>query len=85
VWLAEPRALIPGDRLLGDGRGGLRVCPASWVRYLKLPRAELAQAMRRLEELPAEMVLVSHGEPVLRDGAARIREALGEAGEEAAA
>ena len=27
VWLPEPRALIPGDRLIGDGRGGLRMSP----------------------------------------------------------
>jgi hypothetical protein len=26
-WLAEPRALVVGDRLIGDGKGGLAICP----------------------------------------------------------
>ena len=34
VWLPEARALVPGDRLIADGRGGLRLCPESWLRYL---------------------------------------------------
>jgi len=32
--------------------------------------------LRPLLDHPAELVLVSHGEPVLRDGAAAIRAAL---------
>src|SRR5919199_1432526 len=35
-WLPEHRALVPGDRLLGfGGDGPLRVCPDSWLRYLR--------------------------------------------------
>ena len=30
-WLPGPRALVPGDRLIGDGEGGVRLCPASWL------------------------------------------------------
>ena len=79
VWLEAPRALVPGDRLLGDGAGGVRPCPVSWFRYLPDPPDE--QALRRslapLLELPVEAVLVSHGEPVLRGGAAALRSALG--------
>ena len=30
-WLPAPRALVPGDRLIGDGEGGARVCPAGWL------------------------------------------------------
>ena len=33
----------------------------------------------RLYELPVERVLIAHGEPVLADGAARIRDAVAEA------
>jgi hypothetical protein len=77
VWLPEHRTLVPGDRILGDGSGGLRLCPESWLRYLpsgmKLP--ELREALRPLLDRPVEMVLVSHGEPVLADG----REALARA------
>ena len=47
VWLPEPRALIPGDRLLGDDAGGLRLCPDSWLRYLPsgMGQAELRDAL----------------------------------------
>ena len=77
VWIEAPRALVPGDRLIADG-GGLRMCPASWLRYLPGPPGldELREGLRPLLELPVELVLVSHGEPVLRDGAAAIRAVL---------
>ncbi len=78
VWLPEHRALIPGDRLLGDGRGGLRMCPDSWLRYLPggMRQAELRQALRPLLDLPVEMVLVSHGKPVLTQGRDAIARAI---------
>jgi hypothetical protein len=78
VWIEAPRALVPGDRLMGDGAGSLRMCRASWLRYLPGPPGldELRDGLRPLLELPVERVLVSHGEPVLRDGLAAIRAAL---------
>jgi hypothetical protein len=78
VWLPEPGALVPGDRLLGDERGGLRLCPESWLRYLpsEMGHPELREALRPLLDLPVEMVLVSHGEPVLTGGRAALRKAL---------
>ena len=78
VWLPGPRALIPGDRLLGDDAAGLRMCPPGWLRYLEpgLSYDELRKALCRLLDLPVEMVLVSHGAPVLRNGRAAIERAL---------
>jgi len=78
VWLAEPRALVPGDRLLGADGGGLRLCADSWLRYLPsgMGTAGLRDALSPLLELPVEMVLVSHGEPVLRGGRDAIARAL---------
>jgi hypothetical protein len=78
VWLSEHRALIPGDRLLGDDAGGLRLCPDSWLRYLPsgMRRAELREALRPLLDLPIELVLVSHGEPVLENGREAVAAAL---------
>ena len=78
VWLPGPRALVPGDRLLGDDDGGLRMCPPGWLRYLEpgLSYDELREALRPLLDLPVEMVLVSHGAPVLRNGRAAIERAL---------
>jgi hypothetical protein len=73
-WIPEHAALVPGDRILGADDGGLRLCPESWLRYLPsgITREELREALRPLLELPIELVLVSHGEPVLSGG----REAL---------
>jgi len=78
LWLPRLRALVPGDRLLGDDRGGLRMCPPGWLRYLQpgLTEDELREALRPLLELPVELVLVSHGEPVLEDGGAAVERAL---------
>ena len=78
VWLPRPRALVPGDRLLGDDRGGVRLCPDSWMRYLPsgMRQAKLREALRPLLDLPVELVLVSHGEPVLRNGQDAIARAL---------
>jgi hypothetical protein len=78
VWLPEPRALVPGDRLLGDGRGGLRLCPQSWMNYLRgRPTVdELRRALHPLLELPVELVLVSHWDPVLERGRDAIAAAL---------
>lgn len=77
-WLAEHRTLVPGDRILGAPRGGLRLSPQSWLGYLPRPLtvAELAEALGPLLELPVERVLVSHGEPVLSGGRDALAAAL---------
>ncbi len=78
VWLDEHRALVPGDRLIGDAKGGVRMCPESWLAHLPgaFTLADLRAALAPVADLPVEMVLVSHGEPVLRGGAAAVRKAL---------
>jgi hypothetical protein len=78
-WLPAAAALVAGDRLLGDGAGGLRVCPESWLDDVQVDRAGLAVLMRPLLELPIECVAVSHGEPVLHDGRAALARAIAEA------
>jgi hypothetical protein len=77
-WLPAPAALVAGDRLI-DGAEGLRLCPESWLADVRVDRAGLAELMRPLLELPIERVLVSHGEPVLRDGRAALARAIAEA------
>jgi hypothetical protein len=77
-WIAGHRALVPGDRLLGDRPPGLRMCPPSWLRYLDgFTQDDLREALRgTVLELPVELVLVSHGEPVLQDGRAELERVL---------
>ena len=76
-WLPGPRALVPGDRLLGDGAGGVRLCPASWLQYLPDDDlGDLRAALLPLLDLPVEHVLVSHGEPVIGGGREAIARAL---------
>jgi hypothetical protein len=78
VWLPGEHALIPGDRLLGDEEGGLRLCPDSWLRYLPsgMRHPELREALQPLLDLPVEMVLTSHGTPVLAGGREAIAQVL---------
>ena len=77
-WLPAPRALVPGDRILGAPGGGLSLCPESWLRYLpsRITQAELLEALRPLLDLPVELVLTSHGPPVLRNGRSELARAL---------
>jgi glyoxylase-like metal-dependent hydrolase (beta-lactamase superfamily II) len=71
-WLEGPSALVFGDAVLGDQRGGLRLTPwASSPEGLERTR----QALLPLLDLPVELVLPAHGEPVLENGL----EALGRA------
>ena len=53
------------------------MCPESWLRHLGgYTQEDLRAGLRPLLDLPVEMVLVSHGEPVLRDGRAALERAL---------
>ena len=70
-WLPEQGALAVGDVLLGSP---LRVCPERWLG--KQTHDDLRASLRPVLELPVERVLVSHGEPVLRDGHAALAAVL---------
>jgi hypothetical protein len=78
-WLSAHGALVPGDRIIGDDAGGVRLCPDSWVEYLKppLPQPELRALLRPLLDLPVQRILVSHGAPLLTGGAAALQRILG--------
>jgi hypothetical protein len=74
-WIPEHRALVPGDRLIGFPQ--LRVCPDSWLRYLEgITGAELRESLRPLLDLPVELVLVSHGDPVLENAHEELARAI---------
>ena len=57
LWLPQQRALVFADGLTAPG-GELRVWATPWHEERALP------ALRALLELPFELVIVSHGEPV---------------------
>ena len=77
-FLEQHRALVAGDLLIGRG-GGVAV-PVEWFPKDERQWAatELKADLRqRLTSLPVELVLPSHGEPVLQDGAQALAAALG--------
>jgi len=73
LWLPEQRAVVVGDILVGTPEG-LRV----WWSDRSDPVYErrVAPFVRRLAELPVEIVLPAHGEPVLSDGSSELGRAL---------
>jgi hypothetical protein len=71
-WLERPRAVVFGDAVLGDQAGGLRITP--WARNSE-GLEKTRRALLPLLDLPVEVVLPAHGEPVLANG----REALARA------
>jgi glyoxylase-like metal-dependent hydrolase (beta-lactamase superfamily II) len=79
LFFLEPhRALIAGDLLIGKAGGGIEF-PVGWFPKGEQDWAEQElkpELRKRLAELPVELVVVSHGEPVLEDGAAALERAL---------
>jgi hypothetical protein len=78
LFYLEPyHALVAGDLLIGSNDGV--ELPVEWFPKdeREWARNELKPELReRLAALPVELVLVSHGEPVLEDGAAALAAAL---------
>jgi glyoxylase-like metal-dependent hydrolase (beta-lactamase superfamily II) len=78
LFFLEPhRALVTGDLLIGR-EGGIEM-PVEWFPKDEREWAEnelKPDLRRRLAALPIELVLVSHGEPVLENGAAALDHAL---------
>jgi glyoxylase-like metal-dependent hydrolase (beta-lactamase superfamily II) len=71
-FIREHATLVSGDVLSGTGgRLHVFVDEADSVRLLP--------ALEALADLPIERVIIPHGELILSDGAARIREAVAEA------
>jgi glyoxylase-like metal-dependent hydrolase (beta-lactamase superfamily II) len=71
-WIPAHRALFSGDVLVG-AHGGVRL--SGWLDE-GVDRAEHRASLRTLLDLPIELVLTGHGEPVLKDGKAAVAEAI---------
>lgn len=74
-WERLSRALIVGGALLGDGEkgNGLHTCPAGWLPQ-STDLADLRSALLPILGLPVELILPSHGAPVLNDANAQLVE-----------
>ena len=70
LWLEAPGALVSGDVILNEG-AGLRLCPASWLPK-EWPLERLRKHLRPLLELPVQLLLPTHGEPVVEDARERL-------------
>jgi glyoxylase-like metal-dependent hydrolase (beta-lactamase superfamily II) len=79
-WIPAHRALVFADAVLGAGAGEVRVAPRSWgadgeeaaARYA----TEFRASIERLVALDPVVLLPSHGEPVLENGAAALVRAV---------
>lgn len=81
-WHPASRALIVGDALLGGGENGdsrLHTCPGWWLPA-STDLEDLRDSLRPALDLPVEMVLPSHGEPVLDGGREELARVAGPAG-----
>jgi glyoxylase-like metal-dependent hydrolase (beta-lactamase superfamily II) len=73
-FIRPHQALVVAEIFVGDGRGGLALAPSPALT----DRTALDRSLQRIAKLPIELVLVSHGEPVLQDGRRAIELALRE-------
>jgi hypothetical protein len=62
LWIPAHRALVTGDVFLGGDRG-FGVQPDSWLED-GLTHAGLRELLRPLLDLPVELLLPTHGDPV---------------------
>ena len=74
LWIPAHHALVFGDTILGDGEGGVRV-PDAWLGESTTPAA-FREGLRPLLELPVELVLPTHGDPVVNDAHSALERAL---------
>ena len=71
-WLPGHGALVSGDVIIS--RGGEVCLPRSWIGEERLDEA--LELLRPLLDLPVEVVLVTHGEPVLEGARESLARAL---------
>ena len=81
AFLLDPwRAAVFADAVIGAGDGRLRVAPPSWGVKTPAGRAlydaEFRPAVRGIASARPEIVLTSHGEPVLTEGTSALEEAV---------
>jgi hypothetical protein len=71
-WIPRHAALVTGDAFLAEDRFKVQ---DEWLPE-GMTREQMRDGLRTLLELPVELVLVTHGNPVLEDGREALRAAL---------
>jgi hypothetical protein len=71
-WIPRHDALVVGDAFLAERAFKVQ---DEWLAP-GVTREQMREGLRSLLELPVELVLVTHGEPVLEDGRGALRAAL---------
>jgi glyoxylase-like metal-dependent hydrolase (beta-lactamase superfamily II) len=74
LWIPACGALVTGDVFLG-GERGFHVQPDSWLPE-ELTHDRLREALEPLLELPVELLLPTHGDPVLDEAKSVLERAL---------
>ena len=74
LWIPAQNALIVGDSLPGAG-----AIPDEWLNsdWAKGTRDDYNAKLRPLVDLPVELLLPTHGDPVTEDAGGALRRALG--------
>jgi glyoxylase-like metal-dependent hydrolase (beta-lactamase superfamily II) len=78
LWLPSHGAVAFGDAVVTTPEGELRMWCQQELdeRRLRFYREQFAPTLAPLADLPVDRVLVTHGRPVLENGAAALRQAL---------
>jgi glyoxylase-like metal-dependent hydrolase (beta-lactamase superfamily II) len=74
LWIRGRQALVAGDTFLG-GERGFRLLPDSWLDEGVTPEA-IRDTLGPLLELPAELLLPTHGDPITEDARETLSRAL---------
>jgi hypothetical protein len=75
-YLAEHRALVFADAVLGRGGGRLEIAPPSWSADPERYERRFRETLRPLRDLQVEWVLPAHGAPVLVGGGVALAAAV---------
>lgn len=71
-WITRHGALVVGDSFTAEGELKIQ---DEWLPPA-ITREQMVDGLRPLLELPIELILVTHGEPVVEDAREQLREAL---------
>ncbi|MFL5918229.1 MAG: hypothetical protein ACJ74X_05830 [Gaiellaceae bacterium] len=73
LWIPAQNALVVGDSLPDGG-----AMPDAWLEseWAKATREEYNEKLRPLVDLPVELLLPTHGDPVTNDAQSALRRAL---------